>query len=77
MTRTASTSPSREPLAAKWFGASVSGSSRSRASRLIAAEANPGGQLRPVPTAVPPSGSSPTADMAERIASAAPSTWAA
>ena len=55
----ASTSPSRELCASKWSRASVSGRSSSPASRSMIAAANPGGVLMPVPTAVPPSGSSP------------------
>ena len=56
----ASTSASRPPAASKWFRAWVRGSSIDDASREIARPANPGGALRPVPTAVPPRGSSPS-----------------
>ena len=55
----ASTSASREPCASKWLRASVSGRSRSAASRAMTLPARPTGALMPVPTAVPPSGSSP------------------
>ena len=56
----ASTSPSRAPWASKWSRASVSGSPVSRTMIAITEAANPGGVLIPVPTAVPPSGSSAT-----------------
>ena len=55
-----STRASRAPCTAKWSPASASGSSRSRANWSITSVGEPGGQLMPVPTAVPPSGSSPT-----------------
>ncbi|KIF05522.1 hypothetical protein PL81_12745 [Streptomyces sp. RSD-27] len=53
-----STSASRAPWASKWSRASVSGSPVARATSAITAAENPGGVLIPVPTAVPPSGSS-------------------
>ena len=53
-----STSASRAPCASKWSRASVSGSPVSWTNRSITSRANPGGVLMPVPTAVPPSGSS-------------------
>ncbi|CAM5388191.1 hypothetical protein SCALM49S_03767 [Streptomyces californicus] len=53
-----STSPSRAPCASKWSRASVSGSPVTSATRAITAAEKPGGVLMPVPTAVPPSGSS-------------------
>ena len=52
------TSASIEPRAANLFGAETNGSPTRSASRAAAAVANPGGALRPVPTAVPPSASS-------------------
>ena len=54
----ASTSASRAPCASKWLRASVSGRPVTSTSRAMTAAANPGGVLMPVPTAVPPSGSS-------------------
>ena len=56
----ASTSASRPPAASKWFRASVSGSPVEDASRAMTRAANSGGALSPVPTAVPPRGSSPS-----------------
>ncbi len=56
----ASTRASRAPCASKWSLASVSGSPVSAASIAITLGANSGGAFRPVPTAVPPSGSSAT-----------------
>ena len=56
----ASTSPSRAPWASKWLRASVSGRPVCSAMVPITAAAKPGGVLMPVPTAVPPSGSSAT-----------------
>ena len=53
-----STIPSRAPCASKWLRASVSGSPVTRASSAMTAAEKPGGVLIPVPTAVPPSGSS-------------------
>jgi hypothetical protein len=55
----ASTSESRELCASKWSRASDSGRSMSAASLSMIAAAKPGGVLIPVPTAVPPRGSSP------------------
>ena len=55
-----STSESRVPCASKWLRASVNGCPVASASRAIAAAAKPGGVLMPVPTAVPPRGSSRT-----------------
>ena len=55
-----STSPSRAPCASKWSRASVSGRPVSAAMSLMTSAANPAGALMPVPTAVPPSGSSAT-----------------
>ena len=54
----ASTSPSRAPCASKWSRARVSGSPVRSASSSITRSANPAGVLMPVPTAVPPSGTS-------------------
>ena len=54
----ASTSPSRAPCASKWLRASVNGRPVAALSSSMTAAANPGGVLMPVPTAVPPSGSS-------------------
>ena len=56
----ASTSASRAPCASKWSCASVSGSCMSVGELAMTRRANLRGQLMPVPTAVPPSGSSPT-----------------
>lgn len=53
-----STIPSRAPCASKWSRASVSGSPVTRATSSMTAAENPGGVLMPVPTAVPPRGSS-------------------
>ena len=53
-----STSASRAPWASKWLRASVTGSPVISRSVSITRAAKPGGALRPVPTAVPPSGSS-------------------
>lgn len=53
-----STTPSRAPCASKWLRASVSGRPVVRATSAMTAAENPGGVLIPVPTAVPPSGSS-------------------
>ena len=64
--RDISTSASRAPCAAKWSGASTSGRSMSSASRLMTLRAKVFGALMPVPTAVPPSGSSP--DARQRVA---------
>ena len=55
-----STRASRLPCASKWSRASVSGSPVSSARTSITRAANPAGVLMPVPTAVPPSGSSAT-----------------
>ena len=56
----ASTRASRAPWASKWSRASVSGRPRSVAILAITPRAKPFGALMPVPTAVPPRGSSPT-----------------
>ncbi len=53
-----STRASRLPCASKWSRASVSGSSVSSARTPITFSGKPGGVLMPVPTAVPPNGSS-------------------
>jgi hypothetical protein len=53
-----STSPSRAPCASKWSRASVSGSPVAVATSAMTRAENPAGVLMPVPTAVPPSGSS-------------------
>ena len=52
--------PARPGLAwaSKWLSASRSGMPVSSASTAVTAAANPGAALRPVPAAVPPSGSS-------------------
>ena len=56
----ASTSASRDDWAATWSAASVSGRPVRLARRLTTSAPNPAGALRPVPTAVPPMGSSPS-----------------
>src|ERR1035441_4872176 len=68
----ASPSASRAPAASKWFRASVSGSPVSAASLAMTVAANPGGAFSPVPTAVPPSGSSPSLG---RIATVRSAPW--
>ena len=65
----ASTRPSRAPWASKWFRASVSGRPVCSAMIPITDAAKPGGVLMPVPTAVPPSGSSATRGSAASIRS--------
>ncbi|CAH0327099.1 hypothetical protein SRABI128_05766 [Microbacterium sp. Bi128] len=56
----ASMRPSRLAWASKWSRASVRGSPVSAASSSITRSGNPAGVLMPVPTAVPPSGTSAT-----------------
>ena len=56
----ASTRASREPCASKWSRASENGIWKSAANLVITERAKLFGALRPVPTAVPPSGSSAT-----------------
>ena len=56
----ASTRPSLAPWASKWSRASVIGSLVCSARSLITAWGKPFGVLIPVPTAVPPSGTSAT-----------------
>ncbi len=73
----ASTRPSRAPWASKWLRASVKGSRVSSASRSMTAAAKPGGVLMPVPTAVPPSGSSATRGSAASMRSTPYRIWAA
>ena len=65
----ASTSASREPCASKWFRASRSGRPVSSMRTPMTFSAKPGGVLIPVPTAVPPSGSSATRGRTARIRS--------
>ena len=72
MTRSApdaSTSPSRAPWASKWSFASVTGSLVEDASSAMTAAENPAGVLIPVPTAVPPRGTSATRTMVDWIRS--------
>ena len=66
-----STRESRVPWASKWSRASVNGCPVSSASTSITRAANPGGVLMPVPTAVPPSGSSRTRGSTDSSRSAA------
>jgi hypothetical protein len=73
----ASTSASRPPAASKWLRASISGSLRSAASLAMTPGANPSGAFKPVPTAVPPSGSSPIRPRDSRTRSAPRPTAAA
>ena len=61
----ASTRPSRLACASKWSRASVSGRPESSARDLMAFSAKPRGVLMPVPTAVPPSGTSATRGSAD------------
>ena len=56
----ASIRPSRLAWASKWSRASVSGRPVSAASSSITRSGKPAGVLMPVPTAVPPSGTSAT-----------------
>ncbi len=56
----ASTSPSRAPCASKWSAASVIGSAVDSARMAMTFCEKPAGVLIPVPTAVPPSGTSAT-----------------
>ena len=72
-----STSASRAPCASKWLRASVSGSPVSAAISAITSAANPAGALIPVPTAVPPSGSSASRGSADSSRSIPYPTWAA
>ena len=62
----ASTSESRADWAAKWSRASLKGSCMSEASRAMTPFAKVFGALSPVPTAVPPKGSSPMRGKASR-----------
>ena len=55
-----STSESRVPCASKWLRASVNSWPVRSESTAIVRAAKPSGVLMPVPTAVPPSGSSRT-----------------
>ena len=61
----ASTRPSRLAWASKWLRASVSGRPVSSASSSITRAEKPFGVLMPVPTAVPPSGTSATRGSAD------------
>ena len=61
----ASTRPSRLACASKWSLASVIGSSVSAASSAMTFCGKPSGVLMPVPTAVPPSGTSATRGSAD------------
>ena len=72
-----STSESRVPCASKWLRASVNTCPVSTASASITAAAKPGGVLIPVPTAVPPRGSSRTRGSTASSRSAAYDTVAA
>src|SRR3954452_16475250 len=65
-----STRPSRAPCASKWSSASLSSRPVRRLSSAITAAAKPGGVLIPVPTAVPPRGSSATRGRVARTRSA-------
>ena len=56
----ASISPSRLAWASKWLRASVIGNPVSRANNSMTRSGKPAGVLMPVPTAVPPSGTSAT-----------------
>jgi hypothetical protein len=71
------TSASRAPCAAKWSGASRTARPVDAASRADTFAPKPGGALMPVPTAVPPIGSSPTAPSVASTAAAACATWLA
>ena len=72
-----STRASRDAWAAKWSGGLGEGSPVRLASRSTTAAAEPGGALIPVPTAVPPSGSSPRRPQRARRRAAACVTWLA
>ena len=71
----ASTRPSRLACASKWSRASVIGSSVSSCEQLDDELREAGGVLMPVPTAVPPSGTSATRGSAERTRSMPRRTW--
>ncbi len=73
----ASTSPSRAPCASKWSRASVSGRPVAEATSAMTAALKPGGVLMPVPTAVPPSGSSASRGREACRRSTPYRTWAA
>ncbi len=73
----ASTSPSRLAWASKWSFASVIGSSVSSASSAMTFCGKPSGVLMPVPTAVPPSGTSPTRGSTARTRSMPRRIWRA
>src|SRR5882757_509226 len=74
----ASTRPSREACAAMWSEASVSTSSPVAArSSATTDPPNPGGAFNPVPTAVPPMGSSASRGRVSRSRAALCSTWVA
>jgi hypothetical protein len=72
-----STRPSRAPWASKWLRASVSGSPVALATSPITRAANPLGVLMPVPTAVPPKGSSASRGSTACRRSTPSLTWAA
>jgi len=73
----ASTRPSRLAWAAKWSRASVMGSPVRAARAAMTAGAKAGGALMPVPTAVPPRGTSPTRPSTPSMRSAPWLIWAA
>ena len=66
-----STSASRPPWASKWSRASVNASPVPGRARAITCAGSPAGVLMPVPTAVPPSGSSRTRGSAASMRSRA------
>ncbi len=73
-----STSASRAPCASKWFSASRSADRPVRSRRsVMTPSVIPSGALRPVPTAVPPRGSSATRSMADSTRAAPSSIWRA
>ncbi len=73
----ASTTASRAPCASKWLGASTRSNPVRRRRWSIARGANAGSALMPVPTAVPPSASSPRWMAARWMRTAACDTWEA
>ena len=72
-----STRASRAPCASKWSRASVSGSPVSAAMVAMTRPPKPAGALMPVPTAVPPSGSSATRGSVACSRSTPRRTWVA
>ena len=73
----ARTIASSEPWAANLLGAVTNGWPVSRAIRSATLSLNPGGALRPVPTAVPPIASSSSPARACATAAMASRTWCA